>query len=328
MDGDTIVVGAPGEDGAAGEVFVYIKPNGGWESTPHHMAKLTAPGGARRDGFGTSVAADGDTIVVGAPGMDTHGEESGAVYVFTKPDGGWGDAPEPTAVLSVEEDSPRLNLGVSVSVSGDVIAAGTSFSTWPVLSRIPNTAYVFTRPDGGWVTTSSATARLALDDDNSGLQFGASVSVSGDTLVVGAPVRFGIVSGETGVAHVFTRPDDGWGSGDSTSVELTAFDGTSGHEFGSSVSADGVTIAIGAPMADGTVFESGAVYVFKRPEDGWTATSTSTKLQASDTSSRQTVRAVCFGRRRNGGHGGASRKWRDQRCGCTCTRTCLRRPHR
>ena len=87
VSGGTIVVGAPVDESDEGSAYVFVKrsrPLAGLTVTA--PAKLTASDGAANDEFGTAVAVDGDTIVVGAPGDDS-GKGSG--YVFVKPGTGW-----------------------------------------------------------------------------------------------------------------------------------------------------------------------------------------------------------------------------------------------
>ena len=109
VDGDTVVAGAPNNDGY-GSAYVFIKPAAGWDDATQ-MAKLTP--GATDDGaaglagtFGAAVAVDGDTVVVGA---SAYSGSQGRAYVFTKPSGGWEDA-ERTAELATS-DAEKTSLG-------------------------------------------------------------------------------------------------------------------------------------------------------------------------------------------------------------------------
>ena len=86
MGDDTIVVGAPGTEGGndPGAAFVFIRPEDGWNRSLSSIANLRIPDAPTDGRFGYSVATDGNTIVVGAPG-------AGAAYVYTRPDTGWAD---------------------------------------------------------------------------------------------------------------------------------------------------------------------------------------------------------------------------------------------
>ena len=90
ISGDTVVVGAEGDDSDKGSAYVFVKPSGGW-SNMTQTAKLTASDGAEGDEFGNSVSVSGDTVVVGADGDDDDGDWSGSAYVFVKPGGGWSN---------------------------------------------------------------------------------------------------------------------------------------------------------------------------------------------------------------------------------------------
>jgi hypothetical protein len=107
------------------------------------LAELTASdGGGIADDFGYSIAMSGDTIVVGAP----YAHDTGAVYVFVKPAGGWASMTE-TAELTASDGYPNVDFGLSVGISGNTIVAG---------SYSHNAAYVFTRPQSGWQNITEA----------------------------------------------------------------------------------------------------------------------------------------------------------------------------
>jgi hypothetical protein len=91
ISGNTAVVGAENHNGDQGVTYVFVKPAGGWASMTE-TAELTASDGLSGDFFGSSVAIDGDTVVVGAPSHPNGGSGNsgrGAAYVFVKPAGGW-----------------------------------------------------------------------------------------------------------------------------------------------------------------------------------------------------------------------------------------------
>ena len=86
-------------------------------------------------------------------------------------------------------------------------------------------AYVFTEPGSGWANMTQ-TAKLTASDGAAGDDFGTSVSISGNTVVVGAPdATVGANSGQ-GAAYVFTEPGSGWANTTQT-AKLTASDGAS-----------------------------------------------------------------------------------------------------
>ena len=155
IDGDTVVAGAGGDNNNRGSVYVFVKPSGGW-ATDTETAKLTAPDGASDDAFGSTVAVDGDFVVVGARGDDDGASQSGSVYVFTKPDttDGWGDwdsLPSTdksalTAKLTASDAAMNDRLGWSVAVDGDTVLAGAYWEDEKGADS--GSVYLFTKPSG------------------------------------------------------------------------------------------------------------------------------------------------------------------------------------
>ena len=304
ISGDTIVVGAPGEnpgepddwtlDGAA---YVFTKPSGGWVSTSD-AARLTAPDDASVTWFGTSVAVSGDTVVVGAPGHRywPTDETTRAAYVFTKPNQGWSDTSE-AVELTAPDGSREDKFGHSVAVSGDSVVVGAYLADPEADEEDFGAAYVFTRPSGGWTDTSDA-VQLTAPDGAKGREFGWSVSVSGDTLVVGAPYTGESIDFETyreedaaedktpflGSAYVYTRVGSDWGDG-SDPVKLTASDGIPWTQFGWSVSVSGDLVVVGAPGVRWSLEHAGA-YMFTKPFGGWRSGSEQRKLPRLDNETR------------------------------------------
>jgi uncharacterized protein (DUF2345 family) len=274
ISGDTVVVGAYGDDSYKGSAYVFVRPGGGWATTSTYTARLTASDGAAGDQFGASVAISGDTVVVGAYYDDIGGKDNqGSAYVFVRPGGGWVDMTE-TARLTASDGAAGDQFGASVAISGDTVVVGAPYD-----DGYKGSAYVFVRPAGVWATTSTYTARLTASDRAANDYFGASVAISGDTVVVGA---YGDDS-EKGSAYVFVRPVGGWVDMTET-AKLTASDGEAGDRFGYSVAISGDTVVVGAYGDDiGSNADQGSAYVFVRPGGGWVTTSTYTaKLTASD----------------------------------------------
>ncbi len=257
ISGDTIVVGAAGAYHAA---YVFVKPAGGWTSGTQ-TAKLTASDGASWDRFGISVGVSGNTVVVNAWNSTVSGgHESGAVYVFVRPAGGWANGTE-TAKLTASDVAADLR-GLSLAISGDTVVAGARLND-VVGHDAQGSAYVFVKPAAGW-SSGTETATLTASDGAAGDYFGNSVAVSGGMIVAGAP--YAEVSGhfDGGAAYVFVKPAAGWASGTQT-AKLTSSDGHARDHFGSSVGASGRLIVAGAPFADVSgVVNAGASYVFWR----------------------------------------------------------------
>jgi hypothetical protein len=264
ISGNTIVVGAP----RLGAVYVFVKPTSGWPVLTTQKAKIIAPYGAI--GFGSSVGISGNTIVVGAPYSGPN--DQGLAYLFVKPRGGWTNTfGNYTAQLSPSDLGGTIddNFGSSVSISLNTVVIGEPKGN---NNAQPGAAYLFVKPASGW-TDMSETAELRGSNSVAGDEFGFSVSVSANTVVVGsycAPVTVGC---GPGAAYVFVEPLTGWVTGTET-AELTASDGADWNEFGESVSISGNALAIGAPAAvTGATKDQGAAYLYNKPLTGWATTS-------------------------------------------------------
>ena len=242
--GTMVVVGVPSHDSSKGAAYVYRLNNTVWEL----IAELTAADGAATDFFGQSVSISGNRIVVGAPGYDDEASgnlDTGAAYVFRIDNMTWTEVAKLTALDAAKYDS----FGVSVSVSGDTIVVGS-----PAKGNLDSgAAYVFTFNGSLWEQVAKL-PDVATDFSN----FGQSVSISGDTIVVGAPRD---VAHETifyaGAAYVFKQDSTGWVQ--VQKMTASADDAAMWDGFGYSVSVSGNTIVVGAPWDEDS---TGAAHVF------------------------------------------------------------------
>jgi len=255
VSGDTVVV-MPKSFAAppTSEVYVFVKPSGGWVSGTE-TAKLTASDGALLDG--DEVAVSGDTVVAGASTADAG---RGAAYVFVKPAGGWANGTE-TAKLTASDAPLNYTFGRAVAISGAAIVVGDPEDGGFVLGG-PGAAYVFVKPIGGWVS-GTETAKLTASDGVVLDGLGAAVGISGGTIVAGAPgagPHIGDFS--QGAAYAFVMPPAGWANGTET-AKLVPADAQGNWFVGNGVAAYGDTIVVGAPGATvSTNPNQGASYVF------------------------------------------------------------------
>lgn len=232
-------------------------------------AQLFAPDGQAGDHFGTAVDVDGDTMVVGTTYFSYQGgaTEPDAAYVFVRDGGAWSFQ----AKLTASDGTAGDRFGNAVAIEGDTILVGAYFADVDG-NEEQGAAYVFTRSGDTWTEQGRLTAGDGVADD----QFGWSVSLSGDTALVGTDRR--PVGGQVrqGAAYVFTRSGNTW----SELARLSASDGADGDQFGYAVAVSGSTAVVGARGAtvDGNNLE-GAAYIFADAGSGWTE---QTKLSASD----------------------------------------------
>jgi hypothetical protein len=275
ISGDTLVVGAPyatiGSGYRQGAAFVFVKPASGWRNMTQ-TATLTAADGAIADLFGTSVAVDRDTVVVGAPCatfLDSCGR--GAAYVFVKPADGWKDMTE-TAKLTARYGDFGDNFGSNVSLQGRTLVIGAPCAPSPNdgLNCGPGAVYVFVKPTGGWKTMTQTAMLLASDRQNND-GFGA-VAVSASTVAVGAPCAPANSSGcGPGALYMFLKPASGW-KDMTENAKLTSARGKRSDFMGDAVALDSDTLAAGVPGYPGGK-QVGAVVVFVKPKSGWKTTS-------------------------------------------------------
>lgn len=184
INGDTAIVGATATNGQ-GAAYVFVRVGTTW--SPQGI--LTASDGAAGDRFGYSVAVSGDTAVVGAPYRNS---SRGAAYVFVRNAGTWVQ-PEQQKLVAIGGEA-NDGFGWSVAISGETIIVGV-FSDNVVGDTLnkEGSAYVFVRNGTAW----SGQAFLTSDDVTFSFGFGWSVSISGDTALVGTHPGY--------AAFVFTR---------------------------------------------------------------------------------------------------------------------------
>ena len=146
--------------------------------------KATLTDGVAGDNFGTSVAISGNTVVVGAYGPRPPAARPGAAYVFTEPGSGWANMSSQTAKLTASDGAAGDNFG-DVGFDQRQHGGGRSVGATVGDNAGQGAAYVFTEPGSGW-TNMTQTAKLTASDGAAGDNFGYSVSISGNTVVVGA----------------------------------------------------------------------------------------------------------------------------------------------
>ncbi len=313
VSGNTLVVGARYEDGGiagvngdafdnsafnAGAVYVFVDAGLGWVQ----QAYLKASNPDDLDLFGTSVAIDGDTLVVGARreagsvgGVDgdqgdNGADSAGAAYVFVRNGTTWTQQ----AYLKAAHPDPDDLFGSSVALSGDtlIVGAPAEDGSDPGVdgdssdNGLPGSgaAFVFVRKGTTW----SQQAYLKASNPGNFHDFGWSLGVSGDTVVVGSRRENGAGTGVdadqllqtapiAGAAYVFVRNGTTW----SQQAYLKASNTDAGDVFGISAGVSGDTIVVGAyreassatgvngDASDDSAFDTGAAYVFVRNGASW-----------------------------------------------------------
>jgi hypothetical protein len=266
------------------------------------LAYLKAPAVGTHDQYGRSVAISADTVVVGSPFADGSPDPAiGKVFVYLRD----GSSLSLQASLEASNADVADSFGYSVSISGDTLvvgapqeksnASGVNGDQSNDLLAGSGAAYVFVRSGAAWAQQ----AYLKASNPGAFDGFGWSVSISGDTIVIGATDED---SGATGVngnqadngsvaagaAYVFVREGTRWTQQAYLKASNTGF---SDH-FGEVVGISGETIVVAATGEDSNATGvngneannskdiSGAVYVFVRDGAGW---SQQAYLKASNT---------------------------------------------
>ena len=320
--GDTVVVGASGEDSnatgvngnqgdnsalGAGAAYVFVRDgSGNWVQ----QAYLKASNSELSDRFGRSVAIAGDTVVIGAyfehsnaTGVngnqsDNSADQAGAAYVFVRDGAGnWTQQ----AYLKASNTEAFDLFGLAVAIAGDTVvigspgedsdANGVNGNQSDNSANDAGAAYVFVRDGAGnWsqqaylkASNSDGDEQFEIDD-----QFGISVAIAGDTVVVGARSEDSNATGVNGnqsdnsaggagAAYVFVR--DGAGNW-SQQAYLKASNTDVADNFGNAVTMSGDTVVVGARREDSNATGvngnqgdnsselAGAAYVFVRDGSG------------------------------------------------------------
>ena len=332
IDVDTIAVGATGEDSgtiaiingmtsssndnssASGAAYVYKRYGNFWIQEAY--IKAANANGDNDSNFGHSVSIDGDTLAVSAinedsvtraiingttAGDDDNSSNSGAVYVYKRTGQTWAQE----AYIKAANSDNDSNFGFSVSLDGNTIVVGAPYedSNQATItngtSALDNNSnsnsgavYVYKRTGSNWA--QEAYIKAANSDNDS--KFGFSVSLDGDTIVVGAPyedsdlttitngttANDNVTSADSGAVYVYKRTGSNWAQ----EAYIKASNNSAADLFGYSVSIDNDTLVVGAYLessdqrtitngttaasTDNSMAGTGAVYVYKRSGSTWT----------------------------------------------------------
>jgi uncharacterized repeat protein (TIGR01451 family) len=263
IDGDKAVVGAIGYKSWQGAAYVYSRNQGGADQWGQ-SARLVANDCKSGDHFAWSVDINGDIIAAGSVQDNSQGNFfQGSVYLFNR-NLYSGDSWSQEVKISASDGTLGDNFGQSVAINDSALLVGAPSAD--VSGRQDQgSAYAFYRSGASWVEIASPVA----SDGAAGDEFGWSIDINRDYLVVGAPGDDGAAGANQGAAYVFSRNQagsaDSWGQ----VRKLTASDAAAGDQFGSAVSIADDQIIVGAPQAaiSGHAAQ-GAAYIFSRNAGG------------------------------------------------------------
>ena len=271
---DFAVVGAPSASGSAptsGVAFVYQRQPVGTNNWAE-WRQLQPATLQTNDRFGRSVAISEDLIAVGAINNGTGTVRTGAVYLFGRHEGGsnnWGEVARiaPTGITSA------IQFGFAVDLDGDLLAVGAPLASLSGAPQAQGAVFLFGRNEGGSNNWGEVARRVPSDAGITNSDFGWSVALSGDRLVVGAP-RLNVSLADTnreGGAFSLLRDEGGsnqWG----VAQRLVPGVNAQTLEFGWSASMQSNLLAVGSPaMGVGTATLAGVTFVYETAggTNGW-----------------------------------------------------------
>jgi len=256
IDGDTVVIGAPDFDTSVtrgGRVFVYSRDLGG-SGAWGLGATLEATATDHDFMFGIATAVSGDFMLIGSSGDPEHGVEAGAAYVFERSPTYPGYWVRVTKLASLDIDAGD-HFGASVALDGDTAVVGAPHTD--TAGTRSGTVYVFER-GASW----GQTARLSVPETVAFDEFGNSVAVEADLVVIGVrgSNRAGAASGAVHFFRRDTAAPNGWAEDPET---LYPIDHAAVDLLGQSVAVSRGVSVIGSPGSDHLGVNQGRAYVFE-----------------------------------------------------------------
>jgi hypothetical protein len=247
ISGNSLIVGAPRSDAKgtdAGAAYVYA-----WNGSVYIEQKRLFPADSTAgDHFGSAVAMNGETVIVGAPDADLFGPNSGTAYIFFREGTLWSQQKKLVSPNGAAGDG----FGWAVDIEFDTAVVGSPMDD--TASVDAGAAYAFQRAGISWSSNGNFVPQgLATDD-----RFGSSVAISGASVVVSALLddKAGM---NAGAAYIFRHNGFSWYQ----SLELLANDAATGDAFGFSVAISGQMTAVSAYLDDDQGTSSGATYVYE-----------------------------------------------------------------
>ena len=247
-DGNTVIVGGPGDNSEAGAVWVFIQSNCEWIQEGGKLIGTEAVGNASQ-GRSVALSADGNTAIVGGNGDNSF---IGASWVFTRTSGVWSQQGSKLVGTGIGMGgNSSQGQSVALSADGNTAIVGGPGDNFGI--NFSGAVWVFTRSNGEW----SQQGNKLIGEGRSGYTLqGGSVDVSADGNIV-------IVGGDadhsgTGASWIFTRTNGVWSQLGSKLVG-TGYVGITYQGRSVALSADGNTAIVGGPSDNS---DAGAMWVF------------------------------------------------------------------
>ena len=257
-DGNTAIIGGPWDDATpcncqTGASWVFTRSNGVWTQQGPKLGNPTAYG--TRQGTSVALSADGNTVMVGAPGI-AGSQSVGTAYVFTRSGGVWSQQ-GPTLVPSDDNGFPNFGSSVALSADGNTALIG-GFGD----AADAGAAWIFTRSNGVWSQQGAKLHGTNPAGAASDQGWSVALSADGNTAVVGGYFD----NNGIGAIWIFTRSKGAW-TQQGPKLVGTGTVGQAYQGYSVSLSHDGNTALVGGWKDDN---ETGAAWVFTRSNGTWT----------------------------------------------------------
>jgi hypothetical protein len=246
-DGNTALIGGPGDSGGTGAAWVFVRSGGVWTQ---QGGKLLGSNVSASAAVGTSVAlsADGNTALAGGPG-DAKGD--GAAWVFVRTSSAWAQQDDK---LSLPGSSSGLGDAVALSGDGNTALLG---NPGPTSGGATGGAFVFVRSAGNWSPQGTELAGTGVAGADSEEGHAVALSSDGDTALIGGP------DSANGGALVFVRSGTGWSQQGGPLVGTGGAIASAMKAGGVALSGDGNTALVGESAG------VGGAWLFTRSGVAW-----------------------------------------------------------
>ncbi len=244
ISGNTVMVSSLYSGSSSyGAAYIYKNTGSDWVET-----KLMASTPSSTDKYATSIDVDGNIAIVGAPEDGSIILSAGAAYIYENIGSNWVE----TKLMASDPDTTD-KFGQSVSVSGNMAVVGAYFDDEKTTNA--GAVYVFEKENGSWVEK----AKLMASDGGINNNFGSSVEIDGNMIIVGAPNK-----APYGAGYIFVKVGDDW-----VEHALEIDDWSSVVRLGNDVSISNNLAIIGSSEETGVTIRSGAAYIFGFDGTNW-----------------------------------------------------------
>ncbi len=225
ISGSVAFVGEP-RGRTPGTVHIYTRGASAWRVS----GSLHAPSGAPNDGFGTTLATDGTTLLIGQVDAPNGADSArGTVHVFRRAaSGAW----QPAGTLNATTRVARAGFGATITMAGDMVYVGAP-------AEGAGAVYLFKRAADGSFTPSG---RMVGEGTETNDGYGTSIAADANRLAIGAPAR----AMRRGAVFMYQRGADGNFAQEALIVSARGADNA---RFGQAVQLSGTRLAVGAPGA-------------------------------------------------------------------------------